>query len=222
MDRVTDQFISTLKALEFNEKVESGDFASQLANEGHRRGRRTPGGQQVVHDQHPFSHTNRIAMDGKGVRTVLEAVFDFKIVGRQFAGLPDWNKPGVQPVRQYPAENEPARFDTDDFCDPLSLIVGGQFTDNRRQGLGVFKQRGDIVEENTGLGEVGDLANEGVIVDGRHRSEQVGLCHGSAFNGMAQTPQGGHFNLPDPLTGQPHLSADFFQCLGFAPIEPKA
>jgi hypothetical protein len=26
-----------------------------------------------------------------------------------------------------------------------------------------------------------------VIVDGRHRSEQVGLCHGSAFNGMAQT-----------------------------------
>ena len=33
MDGVADQFISTLKALEFHEKVEPGDLASQLANE---------------------------------------------------------------------------------------------------------------------------------------------------------------------------------------------
>jgi hypothetical protein len=42
MDGVADQFISTLKALEFHEKVEPGDLASQLPNEGHRRGRRAP------------------------------------------------------------------------------------------------------------------------------------------------------------------------------------
>ena len=57
MDRVADQFISTLKALEFHEKVEPGDLASQLPNERHRRGRCAPCGQQVIHDQHPFSHT---------------------------------------------------------------------------------------------------------------------------------------------------------------------
>ena len=33
MDRMADQFLSTLQALKFNEKVESGDFASQLTNE---------------------------------------------------------------------------------------------------------------------------------------------------------------------------------------------
>ena len=95
MDGVADQFISTLKALEFHEKVEPGDLASQLPNERHRRSRRAPCGQQVIHDQHPFSHTNCIAVDGKGVGTVLEAVFDFITVGGQLAGLPDWDEPGV-------------------------------------------------------------------------------------------------------------------------------
>ena len=95
MDGVADEFVSTLKALEFHEKVEPDDLASQLSNERDRRGCRAPGGQQVVHDEHPFSHSNRIAMDGKGVRTVFEAVFDFKAVGWQLAGLTDWNEPGV-------------------------------------------------------------------------------------------------------------------------------
>ena len=100
MDGVADQFVSTLKALEFHEKVEPGDLPSQLSNERHRCGRRAPCGQQVVHNQHPFSHGNRIAVDGKGVRSVLKAVFDFKTVGGQLPWFPDWNEPGVQPVRQ--------------------------------------------------------------------------------------------------------------------------
>ena len=222
MDGVADQFLSTLKAPEFHEKVEPGDLPSQLSHERHRCGSRAPCGQQVIHDQHPFPHSNRIAVDDKGVRSVLEAVFDFETVGGQFPWFPDWNEPGVQPVRQDPPENEPARFNADNFGNVLSLIVGGQFIDDRREGAGVFEQRGDVVEENTGLGEIGDFANEGVIIESGHRSEQVGLCHGSAFNGVAQTRQGGHFNLPDPLTGQPHLPADFFQRLGLTPIEPEA
>lgn len=100
MDGVADQFLSTLQALEFNEKVESGDFASQLTNERHRRGRCAPGGQQVIHDQHPFSHTDRVAMDGKGVRPILQAVFNFKTVAGQLAGFPDWDESGVQPICQ--------------------------------------------------------------------------------------------------------------------------
>ena len=100
MDGVPDQFISALKALKFHEKIEPGDLASQLPNKRHRRGRCAPCGQQVIHDQYPFSHSDRIAMYGKGVGAVLEAVFDFKTVGGQLAGLPDWNEPGVQPIRQ--------------------------------------------------------------------------------------------------------------------------
>ena len=95
MDRMANQFISTLKALEFYEKVEPGDLASQLPNERHRRSRCAPCGQQVIYDQHPFSYRECIAVDGKGVRTVFEAVFDFKTVGGQLARLPDWNEPGV-------------------------------------------------------------------------------------------------------------------------------
>ncbi len=187
MDGVADQFLSTLQALEFNEKVESGDFASQLPNERHRRGCGAPCGQQVIHDQHTFSHTDRIAMDGQGVRPILEVIFDFKIVGGQLAGFPDWDKSGIQPICQYSSENEPARFDADDFGDSMSLVIGGQFIGDRRQGVGVLEECGDIVEENAGFGEVGNFPNKRVIVDGRHRSEQVGLSHGSAFNGMAQT-----------------------------------
>jgi hypothetical protein len=67
MDGVADQFVSALKALEFHEKVKPDDLPSQLPNERHRRGRRAPCGQQVIHDQHPFSYSDRIPVDGKGV-----------------------------------------------------------------------------------------------------------------------------------------------------------
>ena len=107
MDGVADQFFSPLKALEFHEEVEPGDLASQLPNQRHRCGCCTSCGQQVIHDQHAFSHSNCIAVDGKGVRTVLEAVFDLKTVGGQLAGLPDWNEPGVQPVCQHTTEMNP-------------------------------------------------------------------------------------------------------------------
>src|SRR6478736_519385 len=117
MDGVADQFFSALKALELYEKVEPCDLASQLPNERNRGGCRAPCGQQVVHDQYPLSHRNRIAVDSKGIRTVFEAIFDFKTIGRQLAGFPDWNKPGIQPVRQYPPQNEPARLNADDFGD---------------------------------------------------------------------------------------------------------
>src|SRR6185503_12776725 len=45
IDGVAGQFLSTLKALEFHEKVEPGDLASQLPNERHRGGCRASGGQ---------------------------------------------------------------------------------------------------------------------------------------------------------------------------------
>jgi hypothetical protein len=45
MDGVADQFFSTLKTLEFYEKVEPGDLASQLPNERNRRGCCAPCGQ---------------------------------------------------------------------------------------------------------------------------------------------------------------------------------
>ncbi len=217
MDRVADQFLSTLKALKFNEKVESGDFASQLPNERHRRGRRASGGEQVIHDQHPFSHTNRIAMDGKGVRTVLEVIFDFKVVGGQLARFSDWNEPGIQPVCQYPAENEPARLDADDFGDPLSLIVGGQFIGNRRKGAGVFEQGGDIVEENAGFGEVGDFPNESAIVD-RESSIRAGrlvswFCvQWYGVNGLRRPFQSAglaHGSIPSPGRFLPVFSPRF-------------
>ena len=99
MDGMANQFLSALKALEFDKKIESGNLASQLLYQRHRRGCRASCGQQVIHDQHSLSHRNRIAVDGKGIRTVLKAVFDLKAVGGQLAGLPDQDKPGVQPVR---------------------------------------------------------------------------------------------------------------------------
>src|SRR5688572_9416113 len=67
MDRVADQFVPTLKALELHDKIEPGDLTTQLPNEGHRRGGRASCGQQVVHDQDPFPNTNRIAVNGKRV-----------------------------------------------------------------------------------------------------------------------------------------------------------
>ena len=89
MDGIADQLLPALQALEFNQKIEPDDLAAQLPDERNGGGSGAPCGKQVVDDQHPFAHPDRVAMDGKRVRAVFEAIFDFKAVGRQLARFPN-------------------------------------------------------------------------------------------------------------------------------------
>ena len=116
MDGMAGKLLTAVQALEFNEKIQPDDLASQLSDERYRGSGRASGGQKVIDDQHPFAHVDRIAMDGKRVRPIFETVFHFKTVGRQLAGLSDRNEPGIQALGQDPAKNKASRLDADHFC----------------------------------------------------------------------------------------------------------
>ena len=62
------------------------------------------------------------------------------------------------------SEDEAPRLDADDLVNVLSCIVIGEGVDERGQSFGVAQQRGDVIEEDAGLGEVGDVADEGLEV----------------------------------------------------------
>jgi len=113
------QLLSALEALQLDEKVESLDFASKLANQMHGGGCRAAGGEKIVYDEYPFSHSNRIAVNGQGAGPILEVILDFENIGGEFSRLPDRYESGTQPHGEGSPKNKPARLDADDFCNAL-------------------------------------------------------------------------------------------------------
>ncbi len=70
-------------------------------------------------------------MDGERVGAVFEAVLHLEAVGRQFARLPDRDKPRVEPLSQNPAIDEAARFDAHHLGDALPCIIGDEVVGDR-------------------------------------------------------------------------------------------
>ena len=216
MDMIAGQFVASLKPFEFNEKVEPDDLTPKLTNEMDRRLRRSSSRQQIVDDQHPLAAFRSRPGGWPACWSRTPGCISLQN-NRQavFPACEPGTKPAPKPRRKHAAENKSSRLDPNDFGDPLSLITGRQFVGQDRERGGIFQERGDVVKENAGLGKVRHFANEGVIVDGGHGLEQVCLCHGLSLDGMAKPNQRSHFDLPNPLAGQPHLTADLFQRLGF-------
>src|SRR5206468_12260315 len=63
-------------------------------------------------------------------------------------------------VGQCRSEDKPASFDADDGIDLSLAVVLLEAVDRGAKSAGVLEQGGDVVEEDAGLGEVGDFADE--------------------------------------------------------------
>src|SRR5262249_14986545 len=96
-----------------------------------------------------------------------------EIVGRadagrwQLAGLADRREPGADAIGDGRAEDESAALDADDDIDALVHEGQRQAVDRGAKTVGVLQQRRDVVEENAGFREIGNVANLRLqIVDG--------------------------------------------------------
>ena len=96
----------------------------------------------------------------RAVGAVLEVVADARGFGGQLLGLAHGDEAGVQAVGERGAEDEAAGLDAEDEVDVLADVVRGQRVDELREAGLVLQQRGDVVEEDAGLGEVGHGADE--------------------------------------------------------------
>ena len=78
-----------------------------------------------------------------------------KAIGGHLSGFPNGHEAGLEPLGQNRAVDESTGFDPDHFGHSLPAIVGHEVIGNGRKGLAIFQQRRDVVEKNTGFGEVG-------------------------------------------------------------------
>ena len=165
MDVISGKLLSPLEPLQLNQEIEAHDFSPELPDQTDRRLSRPPRRQEIVDDQDPFPRTDRISMDGQGIRSVLKAVFHFEAVRWQLTRFADRDEPGAEPACQHASEDESSRLDAHDFINPAVLIARGEFIGETAKCRRVFEQRGDIVKEDAGLGEIRHFADESLIVD---------------------------------------------------------
>lgn len=184
MDVIPGKFLPSVQTLEFNQKIKACDLSPQLANQLHRGRRRPAGCQQIIDDEDPLADRNRVPMDSQGTGSVFQVVFHFETISRELAWFPNRHKSGSEPGRQSPAENEPSRLDPDNLCNPLTSILDGEIVRDLLKRRRVLQQRGDVVEEDSGLGEIRYFPDEGFII---HREstvlQKVGPLHRLFFDG---------------------------------------
>ena len=175
MHGMAGEFLPALQFFELDQEIESDDFSAQLSDERDGGGCGPPRREEVIDDKHPFAHANGIPMDCQRVGPVFETVFDFEAVRRQFSRFPDRHEPRIQALSQDAGVNEPPRFNAHHLGHALPSIIGDQIVGDRREGLAIFEQGRDVVEENAWLGKVGNFADERSILGRGHwlRASQI-------------------------------------------------
>src|SRR5919206_1647525 len=91
---------------------------------------------------------------------VLQAVRDFVGAVREFARLAHGDEAGVQASRERAAENEAARFDSDDRVDLFADEAVSNGVEDDVEAFGVREKWGDVAEEDAGGREIRDVADE--------------------------------------------------------------
>lgn len=170
MHRIAGEFFSSFKPLQLNQKIESHDFSSELADQTDCRLGRPSRGQEIVYDQDPLTRSDGIPMDRQGVRPIFKAVLHLEAIGRQFPRLANRHKPGAQPAGQHASEDKSSRLDTYDLVDTSPLIPLGKVVGQLAKSRCIFQQCRNVVKEDTGLGEIRHFADEGLIIDGGLRN----------------------------------------------------
>src|SRR5439155_25056034 len=114
---------------------------------------------QVVVDEHARAAGDRVAMDLERVDAVLEDVLDRVRLPWQLARLARRYEAGADPLRDGTAEDEAACLRGRDQRYLALARVVGQRVDRMGQGRRVEQERRDVLENDSGLREVRDVAD---------------------------------------------------------------
>lgn len=136
------------------------DVGPEGAHEADGGGERAAGGEEIIDDHDTVALAECVAVDLQRVGAVLEGVLLAQGGGGQFAGLADGHETDAEAVGQGGAEDEPATLDADDGRQAALGVALGEVVDRLAKAAGVAQKRGDILEHNPRLGEIGDGADE--------------------------------------------------------------
>ncbi len=96
------------KFWQVDHETRCNNLGTNLAQQLDRAFRRATGRDQVIVNQHPRPIEDRVGMDFKRVRPVLELILDRDRLGGEPTGFTGRDETDVQRLGQGPAEDEPA------------------------------------------------------------------------------------------------------------------
>src|SRR5215218_10557532 len=176
--------LPALEELKLDQGGDADDLAAEALDQPGRGPGGAAGGQHVVDDQDPLAGDDRVGVQLQGGGAVLERVLlGLDLVG-QLARLADGHEAGPEVVGDRRGQDEPAGLDADHLVDVAAAEVDHRLVDDRGEGDLVGQQRGDVLEDDPRLGEVGDVADavpDTLDVDGHGQGPPVGILAPAAL-----------------------------------------
>jgi len=154
------QFRAAIQKTQFQREGRPNYLSAKLAHERGSGGGRATRGQQVIADEHFLPGPHGILMDLESIRAVLELILNARGFPRQFPRFSHGNKTGAEPVRQRRSENKATRFHADHHVHGLAGVMRAKLVHNRAKAGSVLQQGRQVVEENSRLRVIRDLANQ--------------------------------------------------------------
>jgi hypothetical protein len=154
--------ISAFEEVEFYGEGEAGDFTAELLDELYGGLHGAAGGEEVVDEDDALAGLDGVHVDLQGVGAVLEVVGDAGDGGGELARLAHGDEAGVEAVGEGGSEDEAAGLNAEDEVDVFFDVIRGERIDEFGEAGLIFEKRGDVIEEDAGLGEVGYGADEGL------------------------------------------------------------
>ena len=152
--------LAAAEPVELDQKGAAGDLRAQPPQERDRRRGGAPRRQQIVHDEHPLTDSDRVGVDLEHRLAVFELVRLGDSCAGQSALFADRNKSRSQRVGDCSSQDEPARFDARDGGHADLAPRLRHCVDGVAERARVGEQHRDVPEQDSWSREVWDVSDK--------------------------------------------------------------
>lgn len=140
---------------------EAGKFRDTTTrpDELERGSRRSPGRDQIVHEEHLRSRRKSVRVHLEAVRSVFERVVDTDDRRGEFPCFAYRDESDAEGTGHGTPEDEPARFDCGDYVDAAALTRRHHLVHSAAESFRITDQRGDIPKKDPLLRVVGNRSD---------------------------------------------------------------
>lgn len=168
-DGVGEEFFAAAEEGEFDEEGDADEVRAELVEEFDGGGGGATGGEEVIDEEDFFAGGDGVFVEFDDGFAVFEGVGDLAGFPGEFAFFADGDEAGAEAVGDGGGEDEAAGIDADDFVDFDAACGIAEEGDGVAEEGGIGEDGGDVFEDDSGFGEVDDIADGG--------AEEGGVWH---------------------------------------------
>ena len=162
---VSVEALAAVQERELDDENAAGNYGVALGYEVCTRSQGAARCEQIIDENHSLARLDCVDVHLYRIRSVLERVLDPVGRVRKLSGLTDRNKPYPESVRESRAENKPPGLRTREDVGLQAVLLTDRCDAvyDLREDLSVLKKRSDVLEADSLLGEIWNLANVGPV-----------------------------------------------------------